>query len=144
MCNRPFQQLWYRAARLAAAQPQGVMSDAEYSRDGLRAAGVAGSICSVLHGPDGSQTQQEVVAGDQRQIHDLSRSREKPVSRVAERQWQLLSGQHDLVGERRFPQRRGGLRQPLCQIEGRRILALALSNDPCAIRIGLPVAIDQS
>src|ERR1019366_2050309 len=73
---------------------------------------------SVLHGPDGSQTQQEVVAGDQRQIHGLSRSREKPVSRVAVRQWQLLSGQHDLVGERRCPQRRSGLRQPLCQIEG--------------------------
>src|ERR1019366_1433997 len=72
----------------------------------------------VLHGPDGPQAQQEVVAGDQRQIHDLSGSSEKPVSRVAVRQWQLLSGQHDLVGERRFPQRCSGLRQPLCQIEG--------------------------
>ena len=49
----------------------------------LRAPGVAGPIRSVLHGPDGPQAQQEVVAGDQRQIHDLSRSREKPVSRVA-------------------------------------------------------------
>ena len=97
MCNRPFQQLWYRAARLAAAQPQDVMSDAEYSRDGLRAAGVAGSICSVLRGPDGPQAQQVVVAGDQRQIHDLNHSREKPVSRVAVRQRQLLSGQYDLV-----------------------------------------------
>jgi len=53
-----------------------------------------------------------------RQIHDLSRGREKPVSRVAMRQGQLLSGQHDLVGKRRFPQRRCGLRQPLCQIDG--------------------------
>ena len=41
---------------------------------------------SVLHDPDGSQTKQIVVAGDERQIHDLSRSREKPVSRVAVRQ----------------------------------------------------------
>ena len=41
----------------------------------LRAPGVAGPIRSVLHGPDGPQAQQEVVAGDQRQIHDLSRSR---------------------------------------------------------------------
>ena len=40
---------------------------------------------SVLHGPDSPQAQQEVVAGDQRQIHDLSRGREKPVSRAAVR-----------------------------------------------------------
>ena len=65
---------------------------------GLRAAGVEDSLRSVLHGPEGPQAQQEVVTGDQCQIHDLSRSREKPVSRVAVRQWQLLSGQHDRVG----------------------------------------------
>jgi len=62
-------------------------------RGPLHAAGVAGSIRSVLHGFYGPQVQQEVVPGDQRQIHDLSRSREKPVSRVAVRQWQLLSSQ---------------------------------------------------
>ena len=43
----------------------------------------AGPVRSVLHGPDGSQTEQIVVAGDKGQIHDLSRSGEKPVSRVA-------------------------------------------------------------
>jgi len=32
----------------------------------LRAAGVEDSLRSVLHGPDGPQAQQEVVAGDQR------------------------------------------------------------------------------
>jgi len=50
-----------------------------------------------IHAPDGSQAQQEVVAGDQRQTHDLSCSSEKSVSRIAVRQWQLLSGQHDLM-----------------------------------------------
>ena len=49
------------------------------------------------------QAQQEVVAGDQRQIHDLSGSSEKPVRWVAVRQWQLLGRQHDLVGERHLP-----------------------------------------
>ena len=67
-------------------------------RGALRAAGIEGSIRLVPHGADGSQTQQEVVAGDQRQPPDLCCSSEKPVSRVAVRQWQLLSGQHDLLG----------------------------------------------
>ena len=44
------------------------------------------------------------------------------MSRVHVGQGQLLGGQHDLVGERRFQQRRGGLRQLLCQIYGNRIL----------------------
>ena len=42
--------------------------------------------CSVFHGPDGPQTQQIVVAGDERQIHNLSGRSEKSVSRVTVRQ----------------------------------------------------------
>jgi Nucleotidyl transferase AbiEii toxin, Type IV TA system len=50
-----------------------------------------------------SQTQQKVVAGDERQIHDLSRSsRKKAVGRVAARAVAVLGGQQDLVGEKRF------------------------------------------
>jgi hypothetical protein len=57
-------------------------------RGPLRAAGIEGSIRSVFHGPHSPQTQQEVVAGDQRQIHDLSRRRG-----IAS-----AGGQHALVG----------------------------------------------
>ena len=74
---------------------------------------------------------QEVVAGGERQIHDLSRNNHKPVSRVAVRQWLLLGGQHDLVGERYFPQRPCGLRQPLCQIN------VEANPDPSIERHGL-------
>jgi hypothetical protein len=57
-------------------------------RGALRAAGFEGSIRSVFHGPHSPQTQQEVVAGDQRQIHDLSRRRGTPSA----------GRQHALVG----------------------------------------------
>jgi len=49
-----------------------------------------GPFAQFFHGSGGSQTQQIVAAGDERQIHDVSRSkREKPVNRVAVRQWQF-------------------------------------------------------
>ena len=40
---------------------------------------------SVLQGPDDPQAQEVVIAGDRDQIQELSRSSEKPVSRVAVR-----------------------------------------------------------
>ena len=61
-----------------------------------------------------------------------SRSSEKPVSRVAVRQWQLLSGQHDLVGKRRFPQRRRGFSQPPCHGRHKHLKGGARSSSPKA------------
>ena len=61
-----------------------------------------GPVFSVLHRRDSPQTELIAVAGDKHQIHDLRRSSEKPVSRVAVRQEQLL-GQQDLVGGRVLP-----------------------------------------
>ena len=40
---------------------------------------------SVLHGPYGPQAEQDVVAGNQCQIHDQSRGGKKPVGRIAVR-----------------------------------------------------------
>ena len=72
---------------------------------------------SVLHGRDGPQTQHVVVAGDKHQIHDLSRSSEKSVSRVAVWRRYLLHGRHG-GAERRFPERCRSLSQPRCEIRG--------------------------
>jgi len=44
------------------------------------------------------------------------------------RQWQLLGGQHDFVSERRLRQRRCGLGQPLCQIDGEANPALGIER----------------
>jgi len=67
------------AARSAAAQLPVQCRMLHAYRGGLRPGGVEGSIRSSFHGPDGPQTQQIVVSGNQRQIHDLSRSSEKPI-----------------------------------------------------------------
>jgi hypothetical protein len=68
---------------------------------------------SVLHGPDCSQAKQTVVRRDQRKVRDLCGGGQKPMCGITLLQRKFLGDQHDLVGERRFPQGRCGCGQPL-------------------------------
>jgi hypothetical protein len=58
----------------------------------------------VLHGPDCSQAKQIVVDRDQRKAHGLSSGGKEPIYGIALCQRELLGDQHDLAGERCFPQ----------------------------------------
>ena len=83
---------------------------------------------SVLHRPDCSQAKQIVVGRDQRKVHDLSSGGQKPICGIGLWQRELLGDQHDLVGERRFPQRRCGRGQPLGQVGGEPNPALGIQQ----------------
>ena len=51
----------------------------------------------------GRQGKQTVVRRDQRKVQDLSGGSQKPICGIALWQRKLPGDQHDLVGERRFP-----------------------------------------
>ena len=89
----------------------------------------SGSRRLVLHRANGPQAQQLVVSSDQSQTHDLSRSRQKAVGRIAMGQGQLLRNQHDLMGERRFSHRRCGFCQPLRKVRRQTNPALGIEQE---------------
>jgi len=86
-----------------------------------------GVLGSELHGPDCSQAKQIVFRRDEREVHDLWGGR-KPICWIKLWQRELLCDQHDLVGERCFPQRRCGRGQPLGQVGGEPNLALGIEQ----------------